>query len=385
MKLSILIFITIVLAVYTSVNYYIYIRGLQAMPEIPWLRTSYKILFLIIFLSYIICRIFQSFSYTQIGEILFWLGSVWLGAMVYFFFIVIIFDLLRLLNHFFHIFPLIIQNNYSLVKQISIICSILLVAITFIFGYLNAQNPEIKEIEIKINKKAGDLKKLSIIAVSDIHSGTLVDNKQIQKIADAVQKLRPDMILFLGDLVDEIVPTNLNNHFDEPLKNLYAPMGVYGIFGNHEYYANFEKSKKFYKSLNIRLLCDESLKIDNKIYLIGRNDREYKRFTGNSRKSIAELLLDVDKNLPLILLDHQPFNLEESDSNGIDLQLSGHTHHGQIFPFNLITNKVYELSRGYMKKTHTQFYVSSGFGTWGPPIRTGSTPEILFVKINLEK
>jgi uncharacterized protein len=121
--------------------------------------------------------------------------------------------------------------------------------------------------------------------------------------------------------------------------------------------------------------------IDNKFYLIGREDRDKKRFTGTDRKSLGDLLIDVNTNLPVIVLNHQPFNLDELDGMNVDLSLSGHTHHGQFFPNNIITNMIYEVSRGYLNKNGTHVYVSQGIGTWGPPIRIGNKPEIVHLRI----
>ncbi|HET7152240.1 MAG TPA: metallophosphoesterase, partial [Candidatus Kapabacteria bacterium] len=111
-------------------------------------------------------------------------------------------------------------------------------------------------------------------------------------------------------------------------------------------------------------------------------DLSIKGFAGKQRKPLEELMRSVDKQRPVILMDHQPFRLEEAVQNGVDLQLSGHTHHGQLWPFNFITKRMYEVSWGYKKKENTHFYVSCGAGTWGPPIRTGNTPEIMHIRLS---
>jgi len=128
-------------------------------------------------------------------------------------------------------------------------------------------------------------------------------------------------------------------------------------------------------------LRDRTVKINGSIYIIGREDRTIRQFSGKQRKPLAELMRQVDKNLPILLMDHQPFGLNEAEENGVDLQLSGHTHHGQIFPINFITNAVYEKSWGYLQKGKTHIYVSCGVGTWGPPVRVGNRPEILNITI----
>ena len=126
---------------------------------------------------------------------------------------------------------------------------------------------------------------------------------------------------------------------------------------------------------------DTSLLIDQRFYLVGRDDRDKSRFTGKKRKELGELMQHVDLSRPVILMDHQPFNLEKARELGVDLQVSGHTHHGQLWPFNYITNAIYELSYGYKQIGQTHFYVSTGFGTWGPPVRLGNRPEIVQIKL----
>ena len=129
------------------------------------------------------------------------------------------------------------------------------------------------------------------------------------------------------------------------------------------------------------MLRDSSIKIEESLDIVGREDRSIAQFARRKRKPVAELMVSVDKNFPVILMDHQPFKLEEAERFGVDLQLSGHTHHGQLWPFNFITKKMYEVSWGYKKKGSTHVYVSSGVGTWGPPVRTGNRPEIVHLKL----
>ena len=121
------------------------------------------------------------------------------------------------------------------------------------------------------------------------------------------------------------------------------------------------------------------------LQLIGRIDKDAKRFYGKSRKSLDELIIQTDSTKPLILLDHQPFHIDESVKNGIDLQLSGHTHNGQMWPLNYLTRLIYEVSYGYLKRGDTQVIVSSGYGLWGPRVRSGSRSEVLLINITFEE
>jgi predicted MPP superfamily phosphohydrolase len=197
-----------------------------------------------------------------------------------------------------------------------------------------------------------------------------------------INVLHPDIVFVGGDLVDDKAAVLREKGIGFSFKDIKAPLGVYGITGNHEYINGVDSSVNYMKELNVIVLRDSSITINNGFVLIGREDRSrgLKR-----RKPLKDLVESSEKNLPVILMDHTPFQLEEAMENGVDLQLSGHTHHGQMFPINLITNKIYELSRGYKKKGNTQYYVSSGVGTWGPPVRTGSRSEIVNLKIKFTK
>lgn len=154
---------------------------------------------------------------------------------------------------------------------------------------------------------------------------------------------------------------------------------VFTVLGNHEYYTgNLNESLKIFKEANITILRDEVVEIAG-IYLVGREDASRKR------KNLASLLEGVHKEKPIILLDHQPVALEEAKIAGVDLQLSGHTHRGQFFPNQLITKRLYEVDYGYLAKEQLQVIVSSGYGTWGPPVRIGTQSEIVDIQVKFKK
>jgi len=163
-----------------------------------------------------------------------------------------------------------------------------------------------------------------------------------------------------------------------------STFGVYTVMGNHEYIGGAEEAYAYLSNHGVTVLRDRVIKLENSLYLVGREDRSMQRFTGRPRKPLSELMAPVDKRSPVILMDHQPFHLEEGENNGADLQISGHTHHGQLWPNNTITNLVYELSWGYKKRGNTHVYVSSGYGSWGPPVRTGNRPEIVNIRLQFQ-
>jgi len=256
-----------------------------------------------------------------------------------------------------------------------------IILMSLIIGLINARLPRIKKLKITIPKTAPGMKELTIAAVSDIHIGMLIKHRMVGRLARMIEGIKPDIILFVGDSIDEAPGPVVKLNLGEPLKTLHAPLGKYGITGNHEYIGGAEKCIAYLESLGITVLMDEVVTISGAFNLAGRIDRDVDRFTRNKRKDLQELLKGIDTSLPLILMDHQPFHFEIAEACKVDMQLSGHTHHGQIWPFNYVTKAMYEISKGYLKKGNTHFYVSSGYGTWGPPIRLGSRPEVVEVKI----
>jgi len=157
--------------------------------------------------------------------------------------------------------------------------------------------------------------------------------------------------------------------------------GLYAITGNHEFIGGAARTIPYIESKGIRVLKDEMVTLAGGIQLIGRIDRDSFRFYRKERSTLDELMKQTDTTRPVIVLDHQPFHLSETAKYGIDLQLSGHTHNGQMWPLNYVTEMIYELSSGYKKIRNTNFIVSSGYGLWGPRVRSGSRSEVLVINI----
>ena len=382
MKLiNFIIFFSIVLTINYSINYYIIRRGLDVLPADSPLGIYLIIVVLFLASAFLIGRLIERISVNPVSTVLVWIGSFWMAFMVYFFLQILLIDILRLFNHFFGIFPSFITYNPQKTKFVAALIVIIITTVTVLLGFINTRFPVLKELNLTINKNAGKLKELNIVMVSDIHLGTINGRNFLSKIVKKINALNADIILIPGDIIDEDIAPVIEDNVGEVLKQLKALYGVYAVTGNHEYIGGVTKAKKYLEEHNITLLNDEARLIDDSFYVIGREDLSIRQFTNGKRKDLSEIVKDVDKNFPLILLDHQPFKLEQAVDNGIDLRLSGHTHHGQLWPFNFITKKVYELSRGYKQKRSSHFYVSCGVGGWGPPVRTNSRPEI--VKINL--
>jgi predicted MPP superfamily phosphohydrolase len=204
--------------------------------------------------------------------------------------------------------------------------------------------------------------------VSDIHLGNLIDNSRLQDLVSQINTLHPDIILLAGDIIDEDVQPFMSQGMHITFRQLQAPYGVYAVLGNHEYIGgNPEYIVAALTNAGVNVLRDQVVKVADSFYVAGRDDRSVERqlSAGRQRQPLPSLLANLDTGLPLILLDHQPYRLDDSQANGVDLQLSGHTHYGQIFPNNLITGMIYEDDWGYLQKGKFQAIVSCGYGTWG--------------------
>jgi predicted MPP superfamily phosphohydrolase len=375
-----IIFLSIVLLIHGLVNYYIYVRGVQTFELFPKTKIYFQIGFIILVISYILGRVLERFIPGIFSEIFVYIGSYWFAAMLYFFLLIVFLDLIRLVNYFLPFYPNFISNSILKTKAIIGFASIALVTIIIIYGYFNAKNTVIKTINLKFSKHSNQFKHLNIVVASDIHLGTIIGKSRLENLVNKINSLDPDIVLFAGDVVDEDVRPVIDRDLGKLLLKIQSKYGVFAITGNHEYIGGVEEACKYLSAHNVQMIRDTVFKVGD-VYVAGREDKDITRFTGKTRKTVSELLKDVDKTKPIILMDHQPFDLTSVLTENVDLQISGHTHSGQLFPFNLITRKIFELDSGLLQKGRTNFYVSCGFGTWGPPIRIGSQSEIVNFKI----
>jgi predicted MPP superfamily phosphohydrolase len=382
MKKAMIVFFTVFFFVYGLVNYYIFLHGWEALPPDSSFRAPYTAVFLFLSLAFIAGRFLERVQVSHVSTILVWVGSFWLAAMLYFFLAAAIFDLLRLLNYCVPVFPSAVKSAYAAWKLGLLWTVIAVVLLTLVAGHWNALTPRLREIDLTIRKKLdGGVDTLRIVAASDIHLGTIIGRKRLQAIVDRINSLRPDVVLLPGDIVDEDLGPVIRENLGETLRGIRAAQGVFAVTGNHEYIGGVEPACRYLGDHGIRVLRDSVARLAGGLYIVGREDRSGAGFGGVNRRPLASLMADVDTAYPVVLLDHQPFGLDEAAGKGIDLQLSGHTHHGQLWPLNLITRAVYEVSWGDAVKGETRYCVSSGVGTWGPPVRTGNHPEMLLIRL----
>ncbi|MBN2743847.1 MAG: metallophosphoesterase [Marinilabiliaceae bacterium] len=376
-----IIFFLIVLGIHLLVNLYIYIRGNRALKSTPRLRITFRWLMLFLTLSYPLGRYLEKVWIGPVSDVLHWSGALWFAGMLYAVMLLLGIDMVRMLNAVFHFLPATktpprIKLNLRTFYVVSI-----LVIVIVTTGFLNAWHPRITRLTLDIPKQAGTRDSLRIVAATDIHMGTIIAKRKSSKLIKSINNQHPDIILFAGDLLDEDVQPVIRQDLGRCLQQLRAPLGVWAVTGNHEYIGGIDRTTEYLSKNGIALLRDTSMLIDNSFYLIGREDKDRNRFAGEPRKTVDELVQRLDTTKPLILLDHQPFELDEKAKAGIDLQISGHTHHGQLWPFGYLTDKIFEVSHGYKLKDQLHVYVSTGFGTWGPPVRVGNRPEIVVMDI----
>jgi predicted MPP superfamily phosphohydrolase len=384
MRTNFILFLAVFFTVYGLVNLYIFIRGWHVLASGSSLRLYYTLIFVILASSFIGGRLLQNIWLSVVSDALVWMGAFWIAAMLYLLLSLLILDLLRLINHWVPFFPSSVTAHASTTKGVAALIVIGSVLILLIVGHINARTARIRTLHLTIPKKVEGLETLNVVAASDIHLGSIIVKKRLDSMVARINALNPDLVLLPGDIVDEDLAPVIKHNLGETLRNLKSRWGVFAITGNHEYIGGVEEACAYLSEHGVTVLRDRVVRVNDAFYLVGREDRSILR-TGKNRKPLQELMAVADRNDPILLMDHQPFQLEEGETNGADLQISGHTHHGQLWPLNLITQRVYELSWGYKKKNSTHVYVSCGFGTWGPPVRLGNRPEIVNIRISFLK
>ena len=234
----------------------------------------------------------------------------------------------------------------------------------FLYGNLHYYNKVRVPLQLKSLKPLP--REYKLVMLSDLHLGYHNPRRELARWVDLVNAEHPDFILIAGDIIDGSMRPLIEERMSEEFHRLNAP--IYACLGNHEFYAGHPESKQFYQDAGIHLLIDETAVIDSCIIIVGRDDRSNMR-----RKPIKDLM--DNKNLYSIVLDHQPYNLDRAEAAGVDFQLSGHTHRGQVWPISWITDRIYECSWGSHQRGNTQFYISSGIGIWGGKFRIGTQSE----------
>lgn len=377
MKLKYIPLVLISIAMYTLITYFVgnfIYKGMSNYISIG--KIQFIITLVIISISYLISMALGKFLPAKLDKFFMVVGSYW---MAFFMYALIIFPLVILLNIILSKF-----NFYeSYMLKINLVETILVISL-FVFigisGYFNANRSYVNLIKIPIEETTFK-KNLNIVMVSDIHLGKIIGNSHLEKMVNEINDLNPDIIIIAGDVIDTDIRPFLEHNMAEKFSELNSKYGTFLTLGNHDLMTNstHEIVSSFEKN-NVNVVRDNAVLVDNSFYIVGRDDISINRYK-KERATLNSILEPLDILKPRIVVDHTPSALDESYNSEVDMHFSGHTHGGQLNPCNLITKKMFEIDRGYLKKDKSHIIVSSGYGTWGPPIRIGTKSEIVNVII----
>ena len=328
--------------------------------------TPYKVVVVVLMLLAILCMVLNFTTDNLplgLATAMYEIGNSWLVIMFYLLMAFLLLDIGRLV----HLVPASWLRDNAVTSVV--LTGVMLT--TFIAGNIHYHNKQRQEINLTTNKHLE--RPLKIVMLSDLHAGFHNRRAEVGRWVDMVNAEHADLILIAGDIIDGNVRPLKAQGTAEEFKRLNAP--VMACLGNHEYITGLNKALDLLDETGIRLLRDETITMGG-VTIAGRDDRINRR-----RKSVNQLLQGVDPNHYIILLDHQPYHLEEAEQSGVDLQLSGHTHRGQVWPLNWVTKKMYECDYGSYQRGKTNYYVSSGIGLWGGKFRIGTSSEYAVITI----
>ena len=289
-------------------------------------------------------------------------GTSSIIVLLYLFMLFVVLDLGRLL----HLLPAAwLRDNWWTAG-----CIVLFLFSLFVYGNIHYRHKYRQEMTIRSAKVT---KPVKLVLMSDLHLGYHNRRKEFARWVDLINNEHPDMILVAGDIIDGSMRPLRDERMHEEFRRLQAP--VFACLGNHEYFSGEPEAQRFYNDAGIHLLRDASA-IQGDLCILGRDDRMNRR-----RQPLRDLVASADKSKYLVLLDHQPYHMEQAEREGVDFQFSGHTHHGQVWPISWMTDMMYECAFGTYQRGATSYYVSSGIGIWGGKFRIGTRSEYLVLTI----
>lgn len=352
------LFLVTALAVYFGMHILVYSRIARGLDMSGTIRVRFKILLLIAALLFILAEFLSRFSWSYPFV---FVGSVWLGMIAMAFFIFLL------------------EWGFSWLgswpNKPRIWAAILLVFFLSALSLFNqALRPRVRVIDVPLAKLPSGLSGFSIVQLSDLHLGNLTSLGRLNWIIDQTNRLRPDLIVITGDLIDRDI--RQQNEFCHALQRLKARYGILAVTGNHEYYAGLEKFREIATLIGMRVLSNQMVTVAGQIQIAGLNDDAANEL-GQTKPDLGQALAGCDQSKPLILLYHRPDRFKVAVQKGVDLQLSGHTHAGQIPPMDLLVWLVYKYPFGFYRLHDSFIYTTCGTGTWGPPMRLFSRSEIV--------
>lgn len=362
-------FLAVFLTVYGSVHLFVWWQLVHPLMLTGWTVWILRAAFVLLFASFPVIDLALRQESGRFVSAANYVSAVWMGMIVYLLVGTVGYDLLRLISWG------AIPDGRVMTATVTGLAT----AIT-IYGLIEAHSIGVTNLTVRMANLPGALEGMRIVQVSDVHMGLIVRGCRLEKIVTMVNELRPDLIVITGDLVDaepahieELIPA---------LRRLQSKHGVFAVTGNHEFFAGVERVQEFIERAGVTMLRNRWVTVNGGLQLIGRDDVVAERITGQPVPTLDEIMQGIDRTKPAILLYHTPATtLAELESRGIQLQLSGHTHKGQLWPFNFIVKRVFQTPYGLFTNGNATIYVSRGTGTWGPPMRVLARPEITLVTL----
>jgi predicted MPP superfamily phosphohydrolase len=337
-------------------------------------RIWYLAIYLLLAIIYPLSVRFSNEAMNPFWQALSAVSGYLLPFFLYLFLCVLLFDLFLLLNLLFRFMSSETRKKYSF-RFYTLSGMIIIPVAVVIAGAINLNTIRVSKYVVEVPRRNSNIDHLRVAFVADLHLQQNTSLKFIEQFVRKINAVQPDLMLYGGDMTEGDRENESSEVIESALRKIQAKYGVYGVTGNHEFYGGQEQGS-FFRKAGIKLLCDTIMRIDDSFYLAGRYDQHFRQ-----RKNVNEILGSNSLDLPVILMDHRPVELQEVSNTDTDVQFSGHTHDGQLFPINLITHSIYELSWGYKKIKNTHFFVTSGLRLWGPPVKTAGKSEIMLVDI----
>ncbi len=360
--LRVLVFVLVVLSLWGGLHLYLYSRLRKFLPLGAKAQIWLALALFLLFISYPVVKLTEGVVPYPLALSLSLLASLWMGLAFYLFFYFIAGD----------IFLLILPGKSPHARVAIGWAALILALLTVIYGLF--ESFRVRTVRLEIEMK-GLERPYKIAFLSDLHLGLNLNFLKFKKTVPVINSFSPDIILIGGDLLDRDAK---ENHQARLFKGLKTKYGIFGVTGNHEYYAGERKALAFVRAAGVRLIRNRVIKIGD-LQIAGIDDEE---FLGSRwKEKLEEILKTAEAEKPLILLKHRPTGFEIARSLGVDLMLCGHTHRAQLFPLHLITSAVYRYYYGYHRENGLRIYVTSGLGTWGPPLRLLATPEIVLITL----
>ena len=379
--INFIIFLSIFILLYASLHFYFYIKCVKSFRFFELHRLWFIFTLSLLLLSPILLNLFQNYKIGVFGYSLSYLGYLWMAFIFLFFSIQVCFDLLAGLLAFIgsRIHLSIFSIKWFTGHPPVFFLTLFLIFVVLVYGHFEVRSIRIEKISLEFDCMPQEMRKFRIVQISDIHFSIINKKELAEKIVRQINQLEPDLVVCTGDLIDrdlqdeEAVIARLNA--------VKARYGKYAVTGNHEFYTGIEKATAFTTQAGFKMIRNQVIPVTGWMNLIGVDDPAGRSFHPASYLREDELLKNIPSGKMNILLKHQPI-VNPNSRDLFTLQLSGHIHKGQIFPFSLITALLYRYPSGYFElspKSH--LYVSRGTGTWGPPIRFLAPPEITVIEI----